>query len=460
MTLKVLSRCLATSFALLLAAPAGAEPPWWEGAPEDVPAAAAQTGKPVILYFQSPNAAECVRMDEETWSPMNPVWADLQFIWLKLEPRKDADFFKHWQINQVPQVVILDSDMRDQLRLRGFMTLGEIEDALSRVERSVPTVFTTVSGGTVPARNPILDLEQLRRDPNKGHIYFEDFDKYKLIGSLSNPPFSPVIQASSRINTSKGSNRSACLEVSSGSQDVALLQIDVSQRFSEVEQVLGRIRVRAKLKSESRLGSIPVDVMALYLVREDDPDGDDSEQMYFASLSDKDINIWRDKEIVSAPVNLRLYKAFILLSAPSPGTTFLADDIVADLIPADDLIPFVDTDSRVQTIAAYEGDGSTGGAGDTPDSFYESLSARARVVEPASVSNTVTQPDDTQAAPQVAPRVGGDAKVSLTAEEIRQVAMHVKDMTPKERVAYYSGRRINTEDRMKLTLVLREMGVK
>lgn len=385
---SLLSLCAASLLAWAVPA-AEAAPPWWEGATEDVPAAAAQTGKPVVLYFTSPNAAECVRMEEETFEPMNPLWADLQFHWLKLEPRKDADFFKYWQINQVPQVVVLDPQMKDQLRLRGFMSLDRLKESLERIERTFPSRFTTVNGSTVPAANPVLDTHAISRDPHKGHIYFENFNSYRLIGSISNPPFSPIAQGDSRIDTSGGTDRSSALVVDAGDTGRSLIQIDISQRFADIEQVLGRIRVRAQLKAISPLGSVPVDVLALYVMRTDEA-GDGQEQMFFASLSDEDRNRWKSKEIVSSPINFRLNKAFILLNAQKPKTRFLVDDLTVDLLPPDDLTPYVDIDAQVRTIAAI-GE-STDGGGDEPDDFYERLSNRAKVRAPTSVSNNVSQP--------------------------------------------------------------------
>lgn len=447
-----LARLLTAGFALLLAAPAMAGPTWWEGNAEDVPAAASQTGKPVILYFHSPNAAECIRMEEETWRPMNPVWADLQFIWLKLEPRKDAEFFKHWQINQVPQVVILDAEMRDQLRLRGFMSLEEMTDALGRVQRGVPSVFTTVNGSALPARNPILDVELLKRDPYKGHVYFENFDAYKLIGSISNPPFSPVVQAASRINTSRGTERTSCLEVSTGSSETALIQIDISQKFPTIEQVVGRIRVRAKLKAETSLGNVPVDLMALYVVRTDKSSEDEAEQMYFASLSDKDLNAWRDKELVSAPLNFRQNKAFLLFNAPAAGTRFLIDDIVVDLIPVDDLIPFVEVDSTVRTIAALETEPTNDGkSGMNPDSFYDQLTAKASVEAPASVSNAVSAPSEpAEEGPRPRGGVTSNKSAPLSEQEMVEIVRFLKDKTHQERVAYFKSRRLGGMDRARI----------
>lgn len=417
----LLALCSVALLALTVSA-AQAAPPWWEGATEDVPAAAAQTGKPVILYFHSPNAAECVRMEEETFEPMNPLWADLQFHWLKLEPRKDADFFKYWQINQVPQVVVLDPQMKDQLRLRGFMSLDRLKESLDRIQRTIPTRFTTVGGSTVPAANPVLDTHALSRDPHKGHLYFESFNSYRLIGSISNPPFSPIAQGDSRIDTTAGIDRTSALVVDSGDSGRALIQIDISQKFSDIEQVLGRVRVRAQLKSTSPLGSVPVDVMALYVVRTDDvADDQEQEQMFLASLSDSDRNRWTSKEIISSPINFRLNKAFLLLSLQKPKASFIVDDLTVDLLPADDLIPYVDVDAQVRTIAAI-GESSTDSGGDEPDDFYERLSSKARVRAPSSVSNNVSQPAGENSASSPA---SSTSTAAMTPEEIEEMAQYL-----------------------------------
>jgi hypothetical protein len=272
-------RALLAGLLVFAATPdSSAAPPWWEGAAEDIPAAAAQTGKPVVLYFTSPTAAECIRMDEETWRRMNPVWADLQFLWLKLEPSKDAEFFKHWQINQVPQVIVLDSEMRDQFRLRGFLSFAEVRDALSRVQRGLPSSLSTPSGRVVTAVNPVLGLEETRRNPHKGHLYLENFDSYRLIGSIRNPPFDPVIQAASRIDPTAGVGGTPCLVVDAGNQPRTLIRIDISRDFENIDQVLGRIRVRTSFKPNTPLGNSPVDVMALYTFRIDDAADANSEQ--------------------------------------------------------------------------------------------------------------------------------------------------------------------------------------
>ncbi len=433
---------------------ASASPPWWEGAPEDVPAAAAQTGKPVILYFHSPNAAECVRMQEETWDPMNPVWADLQFHWLKLEPRKDADFFKYWQINQVPQIVILDSQMRDQLRLRGFMSLDQVQESLERVQRTNPSSITTVSGSVLPASNPIQDIHAISRDPNKGHVYYENFDSYRLIGSISNPPFSPVSQAASRIDLKGGPDRSPCLVIDSADNGYSMIQIDASQSFPDVEQVLGRIRVRMKLKAGSSLGQVPVDVTALYVVRTDEvADKNLKEQMYFASLSNADRDRWRDKEIVSAPINLRLNKAFLIFTAQNPRINFSVDDIIVDLIPQDDFIPFVDTNSQVITLASMNRKESPEGATDDPDRFYERLADRAKVTQPTSVSNNLTRPTGSNVAAPQSANVNG----TLAPEQVEEIGdMLIRSMDRTEHSDYLKSQGYGMVDRGKVMIYIHQ----
>lgn len=438
-----------TACAAFCAAPrVSAAPPWWEGSPEDVPAAAAQTGKPVVLYFTSPNAAECIRMDEETWRPMNPVWADLQFIWLKLEPQRDAEFFKYWQINQVPQVVILDSQMKDQLRLRGFMTIDQLKEALPRVERGLPTKLTTTNGRVVPASNPLFGFDQNDRDPFKGHLYLEKFDSYKLIGSIRNPPFYPVVQAASRIDSVNGLDKTPCLVVDAGPNGMATIRIEVSPTFESIDQVLGRIRVRTSLKAMTPLGKIPVDVMALSVVRTDILDPEKAEQLYFASLSDADKGVWRQKEIVSGPVNFRLNKAFIILSAQNPGMSFLVDNIEADLIPADDAIPYLELDSQVKTIAAVPED-SGAGKGVNPDDFFTKLSTRTEVAAPTAVSNT-----QTGAAP------GAPGKPGRTPDDvIASLANEFASLGPEQRAGFFKSRGVSDKDRLRVVYLLRLQGI-
>lgn len=445
--MKTIQRFLALAaagFFLLAGSQIGASPPWWEGAAEDVPAAAAQTGKPVVLYFHSPNAAECIRMEEETWAPMNPVWANLRFHWLKLEPRKDAEFFKYWQINQVPQVVVLDQNMSDQLRLRGFMPLDDLKESLERIERDVPSVYTTVNGSTLPASNPILDTIQVSRDPHKGHIYYENFDSYRLIGSISNPPFSPVAQAASRIDTKGGKDQTPCLVIDAADSGYSMIQIDVSRKFQEIEQVLGRIRVRAEIKALSKFGKVPVDVLALYVVRTDNvQDESEKEQMYFASLSEDDRNQWRSKEIISAPLDFRLNKAFILLSAQTPRTSFAVDELTVDLLPEDDLIPYVEVDSRVVTMAALNEASSGSSTQDDPNDFYAQLQNRAKVRTPSSVSNNLSEPVESETETQQSEGLGFPNRDGvLKGAERKKIAEHLKDWSYEDRQAFYQSRGI------------------
>jgi hypothetical protein len=432
---------------------AGADPPWWEGHPEDIPAAAAQTGKPVVLYFTSPTAAECIRMDEETWRKMNRAWADLQFLWLKLEPSTDPEFFKHYQINQVPQVVVLDSQMRDQFRLRGFLSFDEVRDALSRVKRTLPSNLSTPSGRVVPASNPILGLEESRRNAYKGHLYFEDFDAYRLIGSIRNPPFDPVVQAASRIDPNGGVGATPCLAVDSGRNPRAIIRIDVSQNFDSLDQVLGRIRVRTAFKPVSALGSTPVEVMALHVFRIDDLDVQDTDQFYFVSLSDKDRGAWRQKEIVSGPINFRLNKAFLVFNAPEPNTSFLVDDITVDLIPVDDMVPYVELDAEIKTIANLPEELGTPGELN-PDDFFQQLSSRTEVTPATVLSNSgfPTAPPAQPAAPQRPLMLPGEGR-ELTDEEIERVADLVEHMTTPQRRDFYNEHKIAYPDRLKIARI-------
>lgn len=336
-TANVLQRALffVTFLALVSTQKANSDPPWWTGSIQDVPAIVGLTGKGVILYFETPSAAACKKFDEDTWSAIDPEFADEDYVWLRVNSKDHPEFFSYWQVFQVPEIVALDHHMRDLFRLKGFVPPSELVGYLATFERREPINVSAPSGTSYPAHmlNKIGPIA--RKEKYLGHFFAENFDEYQYLASIPQDFYFAIVQGECRLLTENYLGAKPSLVVDGGELGGALLEFDISLGLDEVEQVLGRIRVRADVKALSNLGATPNPVMALSLVPRDLASDSEEAELFFMTISDADRS-WTEREATSGTFNFRTEKAYLLVGATDVGMSYMVDNLKVDLLPYDD----------------------------------------------------------------------------------------------------------------------------
>lgn len=328
-------------FALLAAAPLlaasalQAEPTWWAEFTE-IPTLTAQTGKGVVLYFETERAQDCVRLNELTWPAIPAVIADENFVWSRLNPAEHSSFFKHYEVLVTPEIVILDSHLKERDRIRGFISPEDLMIRIKKVPRGKPRVQTTTDGSAIDAGQTKKAAAHRASMAGAGHFFFETFDSYKSLQSIRSAAFQPVLPADSRIESTAGIYGSPCLVVDSGAGTSAIIRIDVSRGLDKVAQLLGRIRVRTRLRA-LKLGEDAENVGALTIVEAGQSVNSPSAKRGFITLANRHQNFY-EREIVSEPFHFRNAKAYLTFQVNWPGYSFCVDDLRVDLLPVSDSI--------------------------------------------------------------------------------------------------------------------------
>lgn len=316
------------------------DPPWWTGSVQDVPSIVGLTGKGVILYFETPSAAACKQFDEETWSAIDPDYADGNYVWLRINSKDHPEFFSYWQVFQVPEIVALDHHLRDLFRLKGFTPASELVGYLATFERQEPINVGAPSGKTYPAHmlSQVGPIE--RKEKSLGHFFSENFDDYGYLASIPQDYYFAIVQGECKLQTETYLGAKPSLVMDGGELGGALLEFDISLGLDEVEQVLGRIQVRADVKALRGLGAAPNPVMALSVVPRNLASDSEEAELFFMSISDSDRS-WSERKATSGTFNFRTHKAYLLIGATDVGMAYMLDNIKVDLLPYDDAVPRV-----------------------------------------------------------------------------------------------------------------------
>jgi hypothetical protein len=322
-----------------------AEPSWIDN-PKNAPTIAAQTGKGVVMYFESPQAEECKRMQEETWIRINRDEADENFLWLRLNPQEHQNFFTYYEVFQVPEIVVLNSNFEERIRLQGFVEDWVLLERLKEVPRNKSSVLTTSDGRILPANDPAQAKANRESILREKPFFYESFDDFTSIDQMRNSMvFSPVALAATRIDPLSGVYGSPCLVVDAGTQHFASVRLVVGLGLPRVEQVEGRMRMRVKMKAVNVTDEIS-NVAALETARLGQ-DYDPATKRYFVTLSNAH-DQWFEREIISEPFNFKSSKAWVTFQVAWPGMSYLVDDVRIDLLPpTDDMI----VAAPVQTVA-------------------------------------------------------------------------------------------------------------
>lgn len=330
---------LATA-ALLLLNPderkADAEPTWWPDA-KQVPELATQTGRGVVLYFESPKAADCVKMDRVTWPAISQKEADANFIWLRLNPQDHSTFFTHYEIFQTPQIVVLNHELKEVLRIPGFVDAPMLMPQLEQVPKGEVSVVTSPSGQVVQAANEHQALTHRQSIAAEGHFFFESFDDYKHMSDIQSPLFQPIAPSASRIEWRGGVYGSSCLIIDSGSMPNASIRIDISPGLDQIDQILGRMRVKVRLRA-IEVGQDAANVGALVIVNSNEPATSPRAKRHFFTLANRHSE-WYEREVVTDIFNFKTQKAYITFQVNWPAQSFGVDDLTVDLLPPTDNAP-------------------------------------------------------------------------------------------------------------------------
>lgn len=309
-----------------------AEPEWWKD-PTAVPAMTSQSGKGVVIYFESEKAADCIRMMEETWSQFSAEEADADFVWLKVNPLKNKIFFSHYEVLQVPEIVVLDSKLEERLRVKGFVEAWVLKERLKEVPRDKPTVQTTSDGRIVHVEET-EKAEIHRKNIEKDKPFFyESFDDLKDWNQARLRQIVVVKKAASRFDPTGGAYNSGCLVIDSGDEPSAAIRIDLSKGLDKVQQVEGRLRVRLRMRAYHLLQEI-LNVAAVTLVRQDDPGGNEQARRFYMTLAERHEQ-WYEREVITDSFNFRMYKPILTLQVNGRGLSFGVEDLRVDLLPPD-----------------------------------------------------------------------------------------------------------------------------
>jgi len=215
--------------------------PEWNPRYKEIPQVLAQTGKGLVLYFETQGAAACRKMENETWGAIGRERAD-DFVWLRVNPRDHADFFEYWQVIQVPYVIIMDCRFGEKVHLKGFIPPERMAAHLSEVPRGKPWVLTTADGRVLVRASEDETLAHHTMFEDQKSFYAENFDDVKYIGGLRRRQFVPVNQSASRIAQGDGILESACLIIDSAKRRGAAMRVDLYKGLKDVEQIVGRMR--------------------------------------------------------------------------------------------------------------------------------------------------------------------------------------------------------------------------
>ncbi len=324
-----------TTFGIALASQARAEPTW-QSDPTLIPQLAAQTGKGVVLYFETAHSEDCARINESTWPGLPSVIADEQFLWLRLNPQDNQSFFSHYEIMTVPEIVLLDSRFGEQFRLKGFVEADTLRVILRDIPRGRPVLATTGAGQNVGISAPgsaTSGSGESTEGIEKGqNFYTENFDRFSGIDAMRSHLFEFIPRAACRIDPSGGMGASPGFVVDSGSSEAGRLRMDISFGLARVDQVIGRMRVGARFRALELDKEVQGVAVVTIVPSGGDPDAPEArrETMYLAERH----FAWTAREVTTPDINFRSDKVFLSLQVAGPARSFVVDDIVVELLPA------------------------------------------------------------------------------------------------------------------------------
>ena len=112
---------LISAFGIPSIAWAGAHAIQWHNAPDRALTVARELGRPVLIYFQSPNCGYCRKMERDSWSDPTVTRSVMEgFVPLKIDGEQNPAWLDRFGINGFPSVVVLSSTGEVKLRVEGY----------------------------------------------------------------------------------------------------------------------------------------------------------------------------------------------------------------------------------------------------------------------------------------------------------------------------------------------------
>lgn len=349
---------------ILLAAGASAAPEWWPGTPKEALEAAKQSKKALVLYFETEKSADCIRMNEETFPKVTA--SGQRFTWIRLRPDANQTFFEYYDIYQTPQMVILNSDTEEKGRIQGFV---DADLLMSSLDEAFPAVAAAPAAPGAPAATPAEDVtfflggDGVRRtlkeykemvahrkeNEKAGYFIYEGFDKVASLDDLIPLGYSPLLRNTMRLDPAMGSYNSPALFIgaelktyASGGIDPAVcMRVELSRGLEKVQAVEGRLRVQLMLRTlqlpngSNEVGRIVIqkaDAPAPSLKATQEKAPERSEHFY---LKESDTR-WTRREVKTGSFNFRSEKAYLLLWVNRLEQSYVADDLIVEILPPDD----------------------------------------------------------------------------------------------------------------------------
>lgn len=331
---------------VLASGSARAEPSWWTGSMKDMRVAAQQGGKWMVLYFENEAAINCRKMNDTTWPEIQPHQVDT-YLWGRLRPETDQTFFDHYQVLQLPELVVTDADGKERARLRGFVEPATLVDLLKNAYNpsaagAGPVVM--LRDGTIMAKDAYEKAlaENSAQFEQQSYFWYESFD---AVGSLESQPerFKILVQTALTIAPSDGKYGSGALAVDATIRSGTVFTTDPSSRLlinlnrgkdkslDQVEIVRGRLRVSMALRVQRLVQDGRRDVMALIVVPKGKPFDAPEAKRYTQNLKPDDF-AWQDKYIDSDPINFKEVDAYLDLWVMKPTEGYFVDDLRVEIV--------------------------------------------------------------------------------------------------------------------------------
>ncbi len=332
----------------MIAARAGAEPEWWKGTAKEAAQLAKQNGKWIVLYFESEKADNCIRMNAETWPKLDKTKAEEHFIWMRLEPEDNSDFFNFFEVYSTPEFVIVDGETQERARLKGFVEPDVLLKNLAEVyqpENKKKMVMT--NDGQVMTEEKFKEGIEANQKANFGkHFWYESFDMYPSFERLDKKRYQvePGLRGTSNLEPNGGKYSSPALSVSSDIRTRTSLRqhpsVGIQVKMNEgndgkalhtVEMIEGKVRLTLALRA-NHMPEKPTECVQLIVYPKGSNPTGRTARAYTTTLSKLELN-WQDKFIETDKVNFKTDQLLIRFYLDDLQQSFLVDDIRVDLLP-------------------------------------------------------------------------------------------------------------------------------
>ena len=173
------------------AAGAGGDGPAWHRTADAAIAAAAATGRPILVDLDADWCGWCKRLDRQTFAePGFRAWAAGRFVLLRLDVEDGGEgsrLRRRFGARGLPTTLIVDSRLARVGAVDGFRTapqmIAALDAELDRHRRLIEEYEGTLAEGDPPALAALADLMHQRGDGRRAAAIYQ-----KLLTAGSEPP--------------------------------------------------------------------------------------------------------------------------------------------------------------------------------------------------------------------------------------------------------------------------------